>query len=286
MPRKFQTATLHAAPRQSVVVIPLYTLSLTALEVSALRHNLQVLAGHDIVVVKPESLDVTSLPVLLAMEPCWDVEHFPDSFFESREGYNHLMLSSEFYERFLHWEYLLVLQTDVLLFDNRLTAWCRKGYDYVGAPWLPDPRAITGFYPLHRMVWWCRRTAGRLLPGFHAVNLKWRVGNGGFSLRRVATFYRVAHDHRETIARMAADNRRVENFEDVFWSVTANRLWPDALNIAPWREALDFAVETHPDTALRYTCGRLPMGAHAYWHYRNEWSHYVSLSELLDSVDN
>ena len=131
-----------------IVVIPIYTTALSDAELSALRHNLRVLASHDTAVVKPESLDLTPLYTALGMEPSWRVESFPDEFFAGRKGYNRLMLSEVFYERFLAWEYLLIMQTDVYVFSDRLDAWCARGYDYVGAPWLPSIREVTGFHPM------------------------------------------------------------------------------------------------------------------------------------------
>ena len=73
------------------------------------------------------------------------------------------MLSSEFYRRFSKFEYILIYQLDAFVFKDQLNYWCKKGYDYIGAPWF---------------------------EGFHltktGVNII-GVGNGGFSLRRVKT---------------------------------------------------------------------------------------------------
>lgn len=45
------------------------------------------------------------------------------------------MLSAEFYERFLAWDYILLCQTDAFVFRDELADWCARGYDYIGAPW-------------------------------------------------------------------------------------------------------------------------------------------------------
>ena len=264
-----------------IVVIPIYTTALSDAELSALRHNLRVLASHDTVVVKPESLDLTPLYTALGMEPSWRVESFPDEFFAGRKGYNRLMMSEVFYKRFLAWEYLLIMQTDVYVFSDRLDAWCARGYDYVGAPWLPSIREVTGFHPLHRLAWRFRCLKAKFTRGFTPLDLKWKSGNGGFSLRRVSKLHAIAHEHRDAITAIADGSDRSENFEDVFWSVRANELSPGALRIAPWREALDFAVESHPMMAMRETGGKLPMGTHAYTRRRNqrEWRHYTDFPE-------
>ena len=273
----------NASERRAVVVVPIYTLSLSDTERRALRRALTVLRHHDVAIVKPESLDVSPLGGLLGIEAGWTVESFPDSFFVGREGYNRLMMSEELYARFLSWDYMLVVQTDVLVFSDRLDEWCRRGYDYVGAPWLPEVQTVKGFHPLHRLVWHTRKAMARLTPGFHAISLKYSVGNGGFSLRRVAAFHRIASSHRDAIDAIIASERGVGGFEDVFWSTTARPL-DSTFTVAPWREALLFSVESHPDLAMHYTGGELPFGSHAFARRRNrgEWSHWIDIDSLLN----
>ena len=259
--------------RKVVVAIPLYTLHLRHCEVESLRRTLSVLRRRDVAVVAPESLDLSNLPALLGMECCWREERFADHFFAGREGYNRLMTSAEFYERFAsEYEYVLVCQTDVWIFQDLLDEMCAMGYDYVGAPWLPARKDVEGFYPLHRLVWRLRR-----MSGSHSMSLKWHSGNGGLSLRRCAVMAAFARAHGSDIARLCRPERGPQGFEDVFWSVEANRLQPGAVRVAPWREALNFSVESHPDYALRLTRGRLPFGTHAYARHNNRgyWHKFI-----------
>ena len=55
--------------------------------------------------------------------------------FVDRVAYNRLMMSEQFYRAFEGYEYILIYQLDCLVFSNALEEWCRKGYDYIGAPW-------------------------------------------------------------------------------------------------------------------------------------------------------
>ena len=272
-----------AGEHRAVVVVPIYTLTLSEMEQRTLRRALRVLSRHDVVVVKPQSLDVSSLGSLLGVDQRWTVESFADSYFAGREGYNRLMMSEEFYERFLALDYMLVVQTDVLVFSDQLDEWRSRGYDYVGAPWLPAVQTVKGFHPLHRAVWHVRKALSHVTPGFHAVSLKYSVGNGGFSLRRVAKFHAIASTHRDAIAEIIASERGVGGFEDVFWSVKARQL-DDTFTVAPWREALLFSVESHPDLAMHYTGGELPFGSHAFARRRNsrEWRHWIDIDSLLE----
>ena len=77
------------------------------------------------------------------------------------------MLSSVFYQEFEQYQYVLIAQTDSLVFSDDLNIWAEKGYSYIGAPWFEGYTQPT--QPL-------RLTA---------------VGNGGFSLRNVQDFLRV-----------------------------------------------------------------------------------------------
>ena len=63
-------------------------------------------------------------------------ERFNEIFFANMSGYNHLMLDTDFYNRFRDYKYILIHQTDAFLFKPDLLYWCNKNYDYIGAPWL------------------------------------------------------------------------------------------------------------------------------------------------------
>lgn len=274
-----QRTILHTV--DVTVVIPIYRTSLEAYELKAFRRALEVLSCRDIAIVSPQGLDLSPLDDLLAGK-C-RVECFEPQYFAGREGYNRLMLSHEFYSRFRASRYVLVCQTDVLLFEDRLDDWCNRGYDYVGAPWLPAPADVSGWNVPRRAFYEVRRLWGRLLPGFHAINLKWRVGNGGFSLRRVDAMLAVLECHAEEVARVAAQSHKVSCFEDVFWGVEVNRRWPGTLNVPDAKTAAHFAVESHPDMAMRLTGGELPMGAHAFQRHRNivHWRQHLADDESV-----
>src|SRR5262249_48770446 len=91
---------------------------------------------------------------------------FPSEFFQSKNGYSRLLLSKDFYRAFQEYEFILIYQLDCLVFSGNLDYWCCRDWDYVGAPWFPDFGQETS-------------------KGF------WKVGNGGFSLRKVSSAIRV-----------------------------------------------------------------------------------------------
>lgn len=262
------------------VVIPLYRTALSEIERWALERNLSLLKPErDIAVVCPEGLDLSPLESVLGIAAgrC-RVERFNPQFFAGRVGYNRLMLSTELYTRFARSRYVLILQTDVVLFADELDRWCAAGYDYIGAPWLPARGEVEGWNVLARASYALRRRLSRLRGGFSPMQLKWKVGNGGFSLRRVEAMLDVATRHRAEIDDL--DHNRVENFEDVVLSVRAAEQWHEPLRVPDAATAAQFAIESHPAMAMRINGGRLPMGAHAFYRRRNRAFWQKRLPEL------
>ena len=129
--------------KQAIIVIPVYTTQLTVSEHAALRQCFDILSSYPKCFVKPESLDITSL---VRDYPANHIVPFPDTYFKGIAGYNRLMMSPEFYETFAQWEYILIYQTDAWVFSDRLSEWCSKGYDYIGAPWIPKPKYRKLYY--------------------------------------------------------------------------------------------------------------------------------------------
>jgi hypothetical protein len=261
------------------VVIPIYRNSLSDIEQWAVARNLKVLSQErDIAIVCPDNLNLSTLDELFDItNGRYRIERFSPEFFNGRQGYNRFMLSRELYSRFTESQFVLICQTDVALFHDKLDYWCSLDYDYIGAPWLPAKSEIAGWNLIKRAVYQFRRGWARLKGGFSPVNLKWKVGNGGFSLRRVETMLKVLDEHPTEMAEIAKESNKIENFEDVVWSVRVNELWPGSVRIPDASTAAHFAIEGHPETAMLLTNGELPMGTHAFYRRRNRsfWSKYM-----------
>ena len=79
------------------IVIPIYKTELLDFEIKSLNQCVKILGHHSIVFAQPESLDASSLNFKGRISS----EKFPDHYFKNVFGYNRLMLSENFYERFL-----------------------------------------------------------------------------------------------------------------------------------------------------------------------------------------
>ena len=264
--------------RLVTVVIPIYTLKLSDVDWLALRQCFKVLGHYDIAIIKPQSLDLSPFPDLIGGNPQYRVEAFDDSYFAGREGYNRLMLSTDLYRRFLDSRYIFIHQSDVYVFRDELEQWCQRGYDYIGAPWLPAEGDVSGWNLPRRAIYMLRQLMGKRKSSCHPINLKYRVGNGGCSLRHTSHLHDASVKLADALARAAANSSTSENFEDVVWSVRVNELSPGTLRIAPYQEAALFSIESHPSMAMRITGGQLPMATHAFARRRNRtfWKQYIN----------
>lgn len=255
--------TAETAP-SVCVVIPVYKNTLSHYETISLTQCVRVLSPYPMALVCPVSLDVSWL---VDQFPVLKTYTFDDQFFTDVQAYNRLMLSAAFYNTFTSFEFVLIHQLDAFVFRDELANWCRRDYDYIGAPWLRDRdfsnqlEAI--WFNLKRQVatWLDLKKADGVTPR-EIISLN-RVGNGGLSLRRVAALRRALHRNSHRIR--AYEQQPMHQFnEDIFFGIEINRFWPH-LRIPDFRTAIQFAVEFYPERAIEtYNGGQLPFGCHAW----------------------
>ncbi|NBB21390.1 hypothetical protein GVN20_18635 [Runella sp. CRIBMP] len=246
------------------VVIPLYKSVFSLHEKISFTQGLQVLKEHPIVIIKPFSLDIS---FVLEEYPQLKVENFDDDYFKSVQTYNRLMLSTEFYERFSDFEYILIYQLDAFVFRDELLEWCRQGYDYIGAPWRieRDFSSVTDriVFGLKKQlaIWFDLRDKHRNNQPLD-VTIKFTVGNGGFSLRKVQKLLDIVRNNRPKIEEYLAKKGSFYN-EDVFFCIEMNR-YIRQVSLPHWRRALRFSVEDLPSKAFILNGNELPFGCHAW----------------------
>lgn len=245
------------------VVVPVYQSELSLYDTFSLRQCLQVLGHYPIIVVKPESLN---LDHWLTYSKNIIFENFAHDYFKGIQAYNRLMLSEEFYQRFTKYEFILLHQLDAFVFEDKLTEWCQKGYDYIGAPWLKDldfqNNTEEVLFNIKKKIalWLDLKKADGITPR-EIITIN-SVGNGGFSLRRIDKFLAVLQQRQPKV--QAYLNQTAYQFnEDVFWGIEVNR-FSQALHIPDWRTALGFAFEFFPEKAYRFNHQQLPFGCHAF----------------------
>lgn len=234
------------------VIIPIYKANLSVLELKSLQQVYSVLGKYPLVIVKPESLDVSDL---LKRFPSIKVKSFENQYFNGISGYNKLMLSETFYSEFLHSKYILIYQLDAYIFEDKLTYWCEKDYDYIGAPWLKKPiynlPVISGIMTLCRIY-------DRLKGVKNKQELYNKIGNGGFSLRKVDSHYEIVTKQQERVRFFLERKHHLYN-EDVFWATVASFNYPEVT------EAIDFAFDKYPSLCYKLNNKKLPFGCHGWY---------------------
>lgn len=255
-----------------VIVIPIYKSELSIYEKIALAQCGKLLSEYDIVILKPDDLEISNIHIGF---PYTEVS-FPSFYFKSVFSYNDLMLSELFYEKFLNYNYLLIYQLDAFIFKNELKYWCSLGYDYIGAPWLKEKEFPTLFKKtkeklrsyLHRRYNLLDKQ-GRPDIGRQLYNY---VGNGGFSLRKVKSFYNVCIQEKELVENYVGRNSS-DYHEDMFWTIEVNRK-KKRIKIPGYKKALNFSIETAPERAMALIKGNMPFGCHAWDKNINFWKPY------------
>ena len=263
------------------VVVPGYAREeFTSDEKISLRHMEHFLEAYDKYLVVPKGLKVN--------RPAFRIVGVDQRFFGSPTASTRLMLSPSFYKRFADYKYILLCHLDALVLSDRLEEWCDLDLDYIGAPWI-----TCGDSPYVKRE---------------------RVGNGGFSLRKVESFLRVIYSNqywvepdaywrsvcsqhpglssyrflltrylksfsvfngaRREMASWHLRNDGRKN-EDYFWADEAVRYYPP-FKVASVEVGLRFAFEVSPRRCFELNQGNLPFGCHAWPLYdRAFWEPYL-----------
>ena len=254
------------------VVVPVYKERLQGRELLTLKNNAQKLARYPHVVVAPEGLNVDA--ITCEISSC-EVVRVSKEWLGSNgvAGYNRMMLSKSFYELFADCEYILICQSDAWVFSDCLSEWCDKGYDYVGAPW---PKRKVYELPIIKQYLWLRR---KLLGGGDRIlrqDYFGKVGNGGFSLRRISSFIEAC----DTYANRAEEFKHSKGIvfnEDWFWALV-----PKNFRYPSFDEALGFSFDSHPELCYKLAERKLPFACHGWYKKRNIkfWSPIIEKEAL------
>jgi len=244
----------------AAIVIPVYYSELDSFDRISLSRCFNLWGNKfDIFFVKPESLDLSS--VLEKYSPS-RVVSFDDHFFKDIKGYNKLMLSPFFYKQFLEYEYIFLYQTDGYIFKDELVNWCKKGYDYIGAPWIPKEKKLPR---LNKVFTSCRRFINKLQGHPDRSEQYYKVGNGGVSLRKTSVFYNTAIADKTNIDKYVSRLGKSSMYnEDVYWSLARKKGSTEGLRIPGYKEALGFSFDMNPDICYKKNNNKLPFCCHGF----------------------
>ena len=209
------------------VVIPAYKEELNEFEKISLAQARKVLGKYPFVFIVPEG------KVFSYFEAGDGILHLPQRFFQSVVTYSQLMEMPQFYAPFLNFDYILIYQLDAFVFYDALEFFCSLGYDYIGAPW----------------------------PYYFSApkvnNKSARIGNGGFSLRKVKACHRLLTEQTVLLKDM------MHLAEDDFFAYCGKDETID-FSVPPVEVAARFSVEYLLRHAVKNLGNKLPFGCHGW----------------------
>jgi hypothetical protein len=240
----------------------------------------------------PESLNLSKI-----IQKAESEERFPDHYFSGIDGYNQLLKSSVFYDRFSKNKYLLICQLDCLVLSDNLEQWLSREFDYIGAPLFkpkksPEDglwRVGNGGFSLRNVQSHLRVLSNKVIKG-SAYRLRGKVRlkthNASRELGRYARrqfWFRLLHPFRDKIS-VEEEAKRFPHYEDLFWSFEAPK-FDQAFKVPTPEEALSFAFEVAPRWCFEKNGRRLPFGCHAWAKYDREfWMEILRKSEGLKGI--
>jgi len=260
--------------KKIIVVIPIHKNYFEDFEKKSIDNNIVFLKKYRIIFVAPLKLksDISFLEILKNYN--LSVEYFDNTYFKNNAGYNKLLITKSFYQRFSDFKFMLICQTDVILFSDQLDFWINKNYDYIGAPWFS-------------------KNNGQLKID--------SSGNGGFSLRKIETSIKVLSSKKLYFDNDKFSNTSLRvglkylfmvkllnklNFkflnpvkvitylysgtEDYFWVFLAKFFVKDFVLPEP-EDSIAFSFEMYPRLCYELNNGNLPFGCHAWQKYDREF---------------
>jgi Protein of unknown function (DUF5672)/Uncharacterised nucleotidyltransferase len=230
---------LRAQPSTIAIVLPIHRSRLDDKILATVDRAIALLQHGDWHLVAPMSLD-TSFYEKRYGKP---IVRFRNACLDSVRNYSRLLLTDEFYATFAQYEYMLVIQDDVYVLRDDLAYWQARQFDYIGAPW------PTGLEYVLSMSY---------KPGIHGHTVTAYVGNGGFSLRRIAACRQLLAEFAEE----AAWFRKREHAEDTFFAIFGQ--FSQQFTLPSLRVAAAFAWEARLPRMHALCEGQLPMAIHAY----------------------
>lgn len=212
-----------------IICIPVYKDTLDIFERVSLHQVKHILGEYPITFIAPYSLHFD-----YGVEySSFAIERFEDKYFQNTVTYSALMLSVKFYTRFTKYQYVLIYQLDAFVFSDQLEAFCNLGYDYIGAPL---PRGTN---------YW--------------KEIQARVGNGGFSLRRVNAAINVLNKSNNLVI-----TETMRKYEDLFFAYCGVCTNID-FKVPNVTIAGRFSLEQEVGHCYRNLARNLPFGCHAWY---------------------
>ena len=258
-----------------VILIIAHKAELSEFEKASLAQCYRILGKYKIKLVCPEGLDVS---VYKEINPQAEFVFIDPKWQSNYAMFNRLKIEPILYKKFSNYKFMLYYELDAWVFRDELEQWCKKDFDFIGAPWFEG---------------WHEAQPGAKFIG---------VGNGGFSLRKIKTHLQALRrfSYIQKPGYLVNEFKRKPSFgnfskllgdltirnntfylfndfkanEDFFWTQIVAPRFP-GFKLPSMEEALKFSVETNPASFIKSESD-LPFGCHGWWKYDVEfWKQYI-----------
>lgn len=263
------------------IVIPVYKTVLNINERKSIHSCCKVLKNYEFLLIAPEGLNTTTYEEEFKINKInYQIILFDQHYFCDISKYNKLLLSKNFYEHFIKYEYILIYQLDAYVFRDELKNWCEFNFDFIGAP----------------LIGKCDDTT-------FSTNM--RVGNGGLSLRKVKTFLQY-FDSKKNVFNVKQIIQLIQLWKKPYtrifvlllmlmgwrnkplsvaknWKYNEDDFWTGLLDNSNYalkkpspNKALEFSFERFPKECFQLI-GKLPFGCHGWekYQYKEFWINYI-----------
>lgn len=255
------------------ILIPIYRDFLDSYEIISLNSIIRNFNNYKIIFISPDEMSMDSYQLFFNQLNNFEIMYFEKDCFDSIDRYNKLLLDFKFYEKFSDFEYILICQLDVYVFKDELLNWINKKYDYIGSPWIGSKRNYLNI-SLEYLNNFFRKLTCKKLKNIERL---FKVGNGGFSLRKVDKFIDISKNETKKIEDFFNKKDSTDYYiEDVFWSLYVPKKYKD-YDIPNWQEALSFSIDRKPKLSFKLNNYNLPMACHRF-NYKKSfdfWKKYI-----------
>lgn len=253
------------------IVIPIYKSFLDILErlsiISLFTKLSRPISNHwSINIVTYKDCDLSNIEELAnKYNISLNIEYFDNNYFLDTDSYSRLCKSFDFYNRFITYEYMLIYQTDVYTVKDNLEYWLSLNLDYIGAP-------------------------------IFATDANWEyvpaIGNGGCSLRKVSVFRDITDpngnflkSYKDILDKIDEKNNGLySKYEDLYFAQLVYKYYD--FEKARLKEAINFAIDMNPDTALKVSGNVIPTFIHAFGKNNRVWQKYIPEMSDMSIISN
>lgn len=250
----------------NTIIIPIYYKDPTLLDrfsINSLMENLEDINEYDIHYVHPKDMDISNWKSLTTKGKEVVFDSFNKEYFLSTISYSSLLMNYNFWKVYEKYEYALLYQLDGYCIGGKLSTYIDMQYDYIGAPIIAN-----------NARWLC-------VPA---------VGNGGVSLRCIATMTETTDPNGDFLKENAEDIKKYNEvngnmyavFEDLYFAQLVPMLWE--FKKPTFEIAAAFSYDMNVDKVYEMTGHTLPMFIHAFDKNIRFWQHILSSFNNIDII--